>query len=209
MRAISILSCIVGLVILAWNLSSLRAHRDETLPRGFYLAGMALELPVSANEVSEISSHAKHTVRNSLWADSFILVPVYVFLLVSHGVGLRNGGWQTLGSLVILLTVVAGIADEFENMRQRTLIDALSPTNDQVRAVFTMAACKWASLAAVLSLLGAAAWPRGGWWRVATAICDASAFLMLAGLAAYRPLVQYGFSMMGLGLLVLGLLSYR
>lgn len=207
MRLVGISSCVIGSVILLWTLSALLSPPPDSLPPGFHLLGLALELPASPDEVGRINPQLKDQVKNGLWADSFLVVPVYVLLFVAQGVLLRRNGWNVIGIGVIVCAVLAGLADEIENSRQVVLLQANHPTDPQVLHVYIAASFKWALLGVVMLLLGTAAWERDGWWKLASSVSFSSAALLLMGIGVHRPLVQYGFTLMGLALVAVGVLE--
>jgi hypothetical protein len=203
------LSMLLGAVILILTVPKFFNPPAPGLPRGSRLAGIAFEMALRRDEAKTLVGVQKgaEAVRKNSRLDDFVIVPLYVALFVALGLWATGRGFPlaaAVGAAVIALAILAGIADWTENHRTRVLLSELERGEIDETAMAAMrhaAIAKWALIAAVMALLATPfLWGRRNLaLGLLYLLC---ALVYAAGLLSHRsggrPLVEWGFCLMGL-----------
>jgi hypothetical protein len=213
---IRVLAPLMGLAILAFTLPQLLTapERAASLPAGFRLRGLALELVDTKADLEQIQAKYKSdnkTIESEITMDFALGIPVYLITFVSIGLWLFRHqelpfNLALAAAIVICVTAAAGF-DVLENLN---ILGAVHhpPTSipDQIRHAAIM---KWLLLC--ITLLFTATpflWSRS-WFAVVGLIYLASAVVGIVGLIGPRWLVQIMFVLMGLALIPTGEAVWR
>ena len=195
---------LAGLMLLLITLPRLLG--PAALPRGFHLPGLLLELVETEDEVEAVKRVTPpDTIRQALKFDNFVFIPLYtlIFLVLGYWLAGRAQPFAlALGIMVCVGVVVMAGFDVLENARTYEVLKASSP--QVVDAIRHAALVKWSILFALALVLSLPFLRSGGWLFLVGLLYLVTAAVGLLGVVWFRPLVQWGFMLTGLSLLVTG-----
>jgi hypothetical protein len=195
---------LTGGFLLCLTLSKLL--QPTSLPRGFHLPGILLELVENENEAKAVRDASEDgRIRLGLVIDTFFFIPLYtsLFLVMGWWLAGRDVPFATwLGVVVCIGIVLAAGFDVLENVRTFELLRASSPkVLDGIRQA---ALVKWGTLFTLVLVLCCPFLRTGGWLLLVGLIYLITGVVGLLGVVWLRPLVEWGFMLIGLSLLVTG-----
>ncbi len=132
--------------------------------------------------------------RAGLWLDIIGFVAVYSALLILTllALGRENPGKRGLVRAGIALTIVAALADQWENAHLLAIIAALPGDQPTIDALIPAVRIKFVLLSLVELLVGALHLLRPGWRKLAGAVIGLGAIIGLAGLFGNHAWLQLG-----------------
>lgn len=203
MKIFRVAALFAGMLLLFMTLSKLL--KPTTLPRGFHIPGILLELAESEDEVEAVKQvKPPDEIRKDLWNDTLIFIPLYTFLFFVIGLWLTGRGVPfafQLGIATCVGTVVMAAFDLLENMRISEAIKASSP--QIVESIRHAALVKWGILFGLVLMVSYPFLRAGGWLLIFGTLFLITSVVGLLGVFWHRPLVEWGFMLVGLSLLVM------
>jgi hypothetical protein len=137
--------------------------------------------------------------------DSYLIVPLYTAFFTWLAFSLRSTGSamsQFLFYAIIASILTAGFADLLENL-YTSRIAAGHATESLVNQKYYACFMKWGFIAATLLFVSMVFLLRGSIWVPLVGFTTVIVFVL--GFTVNRPLVQWGFSLMGATLLVIAI----
>ncbi len=132
--------------------------------------------------------------RSGLWLDILGFVPVYSALLILTllALGGENRGERRLVRAGLPLTVIAALADQWENAHLLRILGALPGSQATIDALIPAVRIKFFLLAVAELLIGALHLFRPGWRKLTGAAITLGAVISLAGLFGPRTWLTLG-----------------
>ena len=151
-------------------------------------ANVAALFPAACREALVTAQHG------GLWLDILGFVPVYsaLLLLTLLALGRENLGQRRLVRAGIALTVLAGLADQWENGHLLTLLAALPGDQPTIDALIPAVRTKFFLLGVVELLIGGLHLSRPGWRKLAGAAIALGGLISIAGLFGNREWLTLG-----------------
>jgi hypothetical protein len=181
---------IVGAAILALTLV---VRKTPGLPRGFTKPMLALEMARTNEEVKRTRDRVRNasSITTGIIFDSIVVIPAYtvLFILFARSETVRPLPYSGLLQIVIAAAAAADFAENISILRKRP--------------AFPFGAAKWALIALELALVAVVFFQKGGYWPIGGVVYLLSAIGLTVGVW-YVPILEYGFSAMGLALLITG-----
>lgn len=180
----------------------------KDLPRGFRKPALALELVQNTDEARQILKVYKpEDIQRDLKFDSFAFIPLYVLLFLSLGFWFkgRELPYASVFALAIGVCIVAaGLFDVLENLRQWAILKNLDQAG--VDSIRQAALIKWFLLFLTTAILSIPFLWRGNWVFVVGLLYLSTAIVGCIGVFSdsHRPLIEWGFSLLGGALLLTG-----
>lgn len=158
------------------------------------------EFATTPGEVSALfpeSCRAEHVVaqRWGLWLDSMGFIPAYTAFLILSLIGLRREGAsaaQLLSGAGILLTLIAALSDQFENLQLFRILGSLPGSQPIIDLLIPAVRIKFGILAIVIALVGWLHLQQGGSRKIAGLIISAGGLWSLIGLFVERTWLSQG-----------------
>ncbi|HZN01475.1 MAG TPA: patatin-like protein [Pyrinomonadaceae bacterium] len=222
-RVIGVLTIAAGAVVLLLGLALplflLSKNPDASLPGGLHVPGMALQLAhteAEANRAIEVQGilqgardqrieAGKSALSKNIRFDSFAVIPGYVLALGLLCIWLTtqsSGRRRIITGVAAVSVILAALFDYLENKRMRDFLDGSRTT---VAGIASASSLKWIFLFLVVGLLGRKLWTIKsslikwiGLYLILTAAVGAIGVLVL------RVAVEWGFWLMGIGLVLVG-----
>jgi patatin-related protein len=222
--ALTIVMSITILVTLFSNYRLMSRHPDVSLPGGLHAPGIAMELVRNPQEVDQIirtqglligeqasnpSIAGKNQLRKNIAVDWVVIVYYALALgLICFWLHLQRRGSERRLALFAGLSVLAAAGfDILENIKILEVLNESPASSRTVDWILTAATIKWALLFIALGLLGWLLWS-----RKQKLLSWMGALLLLPmivggiGLIGLRIALEWGFWLMALALLPVGLL---
>jgi hypothetical protein len=142
----------------------------------------------------------------SLWSDSIAFIPMYIFVLYTLATHLQNSAKVGNGNIyfytIITCTIIAALADWTENyFIYRVSFTEATPTFFDIKYYACFIKWLFIGIAVLLTSLGFLA-ERNAWVGILGLV---NAFILIYGTIANPALIQWGFGMMGLVILITSL----
>jgi hypothetical protein len=195
---------IAGVLLLFATLPNLL--KATTLPRGFHIPGLLLELVENEDEVKAVEKvKLPDKIRRDLWIDTLGFIPFYTFLFLVIGYWLMKRDVPFAFALGVIacvgIVLVAGF-DLLENARIFSVLKASSP--QLVDGIRHAALGKWGLMFALVLMISYPFLRSGGWLLAVGLVYLIAAVVGLLGVFWHRPLVEWGFMLVALSMLVSG-----
>jgi len=222
-RVLGGLTMAVGVLVLlglASSLSSMWKHPDARLSGGLHGPGLALQLArneAEANQAIEVQgilldvpqeqrvAAGKAFLTKNIRADSFFVIPVYVLMFGLLCIWLTTQSSErrrTLTGLAAVCVIAAALFDYLENKR---MLDFLDGSRTTVAGIAVASSLKWLFLFLMLGLLGRKLWTiRSSFIKWIGLYLILTAAVGAIGILVLRIAVEWGFWLMGIGLLLIG-----
>lgn len=195
---------IAGVMLLFMTLPKLL--KPTTLPRGFHLSGILLELVENEDEVEAVKKvKPPDSIRRDLWGDTLAFIPFYTFLFLVIGYWLMKRDVPlafALGVVACIGTVLVAGFDLLENARIFSVLKASSP--QLVDGIRHAALGKWGLMFALVLMISYPFLRSGGWLLLVGLVYLLASIVGLLGVFWHRPLVEWGFMLVALSMLVSG-----
>lgn len=171
----------------------------------FNMQTVQLEWERDPNKAKEIiGKMGRDRTLRDLKLDSWVVVPLYIALfiwLAFHLKTVEHPLGPVLFFAIIVTILIAGVFDLFENYYTARVVTGQT-TQSLLDMKYYACFLKWALIAAALLLVSVAFLLRGNTAVALTGFATVVVFVL--SFIAFRPLVQWGFVLMGVTFLMIG-----
>jgi hypothetical protein len=180
----------------------------KPLPGGFHRQALALELVRNPDDIEQITRvYPPPEVNRDLMLDTSVFIPLYVLLFLSISLWLAGSHVPRpllLAGVIAACVLLAGAFDVAENLRQWAILERADQAGaDRVRHA---ALVKWFLLFFMTAVLSLPFLRRRSWVRTVGILYLLTAAVGITGVldASRHPLIEWGFTILGLALLPTG-----
>lgn len=207
-RIVKILAVLLGVGTLFVTLSALFRSSAITLPTGFHMPGVAMEFARTEKELQTVLSGANspEKMRSGLNLDSRLVIPLYVVFFIVFASWLKQANPQQSNLLIVAIIIfilAAGISDYLENFFATQTLNAYekgSLTDAMFFRNSIATTAKWGLIAFTMFLVALGLFKNN--LNFVGSVYLLNALIFAIGLVWHRPIVEWGFTMMGLTWLI-------